>query len=199
MKKATSAHGATIKIEHFSLVLVGTSPLIVHAWSEKAKQMMRDTQQKKPKQAKEARNPENDYLESRYIIDETRDGFPIVGFKSAAVDACSHIDGLTKVEARGAFHLVNGIPSTKHSDLVPIQYQEMRMREDMVRVGMGAADLRYRAEYTGWTALLKVKHNANVLSREQIENLFGVAGFAIGVGEWRPAKDGSNGMFEVQQ
>ncbi len=197
MKKSTT-QTAGIRLEQFSLTLYGTSPLIVHAWSEKAKQMMRDTQQKKPKQAKEARNPEQDYKESRYIIDETRDGFPIVGFKSAAVDACSHVDGLTKVEARGAFHLINGIPSQNHGDLVPIEYQSIRMREDMVRVGMGVADLRYRAEYTGWTATLQVKHNANVLSREQIENLFKLAGFAIGVGEWRPAKDGSNGMFDTE-
>jgi len=27
--------------------------------------------------------------------------------------------------------------------------------------------------------------------------LFNVAGFAIGVGDWRPQKDGSNGMFRV--
>jgi hypothetical protein len=29
-------------------------------------------------------------------------------------------------------------------------------------------------------------------------NLFNVAGFAVGVGEWRPERDGSNGMFHVQ-
>jgi hypothetical protein len=44
----------------------------------------------------------------------------------------------------------------------------------------------------------QVRHNPNVLSVEQIINLFNVAGFAIGVGEWRPQKDGSNGMFHVE-
>lgn len=33
---------------------------------------------------------------------------------------------------------------------------------------------------------------------EQIVNLFNVAGFACGVGEWRPSKDGSFGTFHVE-
>jgi hypothetical protein len=33
---------------------------------------------------------------------------------------------------------------------------------------------------------------------EQIVNLFNIGGFACGVGEWRPGKDGSNGMFHVE-
>jgi hypothetical protein len=28
-------------------------------------------------------------------------------------------------------------------------------------------------------------------------NLFNTAGFAIGVGEWRPQRDGSYGMFHI--
>ena len=30
------------------------------------------------------------------------------------------------------------------------------MREDMVRVGMGTADIRYRAEFRDWSALLRI-------------------------------------------
>jgi hypothetical protein len=42
-----------------------------------------------------------------------------------------------------------------------------------------------------------VKHNANVMSAEQILNLFSTAGFAVGVGEWRPERDGQFGRFHV--
>ena len=44
-----------------------------------------------------------------------------------------------------------------------------------------------------------VLNNVNVLSVEQIINLFNVAGFGIGVGEWRPEKDGSYGLFHVEE
>ena len=73
------------------------------------------------------------------------------------------------------------------------------MREDMVRVGMGAADLRYRGEFTDWEADIPVKYNSNAWSIEQLINVFNVAGFASGVGEWRPQKNGNFGMFQVTQ
>jgi hypothetical protein len=71
------------------------------------------------------------------------------------------------------------------------------MREDMVRVGMGSADLRYRGEFKEWKTTFSIRFNKNVLSIEQIVLLFNTAGFAIGVGEWRPEKNGSHGMFHV--
>ena len=72
------------------------------------------------------------------------------------------------------------------------------MREDVVRLMGTTADLRYRGEFKTWKAVVTVRHNPSVLSREQVCNLFNVAGFAIGIGEWRPQKDGSFGMFHVE-
>ena len=37
----------------------------------------------------------------------------------------------------------------------------------------------------------------STLSPEQMLNLFETAGFAVGVGEWRPERDGRNGLFHV--
>jgi hypothetical protein len=197
---ATTINITAPKIERVKLTLRGISPLIVHKWSDKAKKMMLAKQMKQAKTGKAAKDPAQDFYESLYWLDgmptsptaadlkKARFGFPVVGFKGAAVDACSHIDGVTKVLARGAFHIdgefatIKGIPS---------------MREDMVRVGMGVADIRYRAEFKEWTTTLPLRINTNVLSIEQVVNLFLTAGFAIGVGEWRPSRDGSFGMFEV--
>jgi hypothetical protein len=177
-----------LDIRYLELTLIGTSPLICHAWSHKAKQMMLMKQMKAPKQAKEAKNPEQDFLESLYPHPEGGHGFPSVAFKSAAVDACSHVDGVTKVEARGAFHV--------EGELVKVDGKPSP-REDMVRIAMGTADIRYRGEFKEWSCTLRLSYNANVLSPEQIVNLFNVAGYAIGVGEWRPARDGSFGRFRV--
>lgn len=178
-----------LSIATTTIRLVGDSPLICHAWSHKAKQEMLDKQMKKAKQAKEAKDPERDFRESLYTHPQGGYGFPAVAFKSAAVDACSHIAGVTKVEARGAFHIIG--------DMIKIE-GEPRMREDMVRIAMGTADIRFRGEFPEWACELTVRFNRNVLSEEQIRNLFNVGGFAIGVGEWRPQKDGSFGMFHVE-
>ncbi|NQS97851.1 MAG: hypothetical protein HQ591_05310 [candidate division Zixibacteria bacterium] len=118
-------------------------------------------------------------------------GFPAIAFKSAAVDACSHIDGVTKVLARGAFH-ING-------KLLKIEADEPTMREDMVRIAMGTADLRFLGEFKKWKVLIPIRYNASVLSPDQIVNLFNTAGFAVGVGEMRPARNGSYGMFHVEE
>lgn len=190
-----------ISINTFQIKLVGDSPLIVHAWSEKAKRQMLEKQMKKAKTGKEAKDPWADYCDSMYwltekpnnptesVIQNAKFGFPSVAFKSAAVTACSNIDGMTKVSARQAFHIVG--------DMVEI-IGKPEIREDMVRIGMGTADIRYRGEFKNWSAIITVRQNVNALSIEQIVNLFNIAGFGVGIGEWRPEKDGSFGMFHVE-
>jgi hypothetical protein len=204
-KKAKEIETPTVnitapKIERVALTLRGLSPLIVHKWSDKAKKMMLAKQMKKATAGKLAKDPEMDFYESLYWLTgmpekptptdlkKARFGFPVVGFKSAAVDACSHIEGVTKVQARGAFHIDGEFAEIKGTPT---------MREDMVRIAMGTADIRYRGEFKEWSTTLNLRINTNVLSVEQVVNLFLTAGFAIGVGEWRPARDGSYGMFEV--
>ena len=65
------------------------------------------------------------------------------------------------------------------------------------RVGMGTADIRYRPEFRDWKIPVSIKFNANAVSAEQIANLLNTAGFAIGIGEWRPERNGSYGRFHV--
>lgn len=194
-----------MRIHMAELQIVGLSPLISHAWSEKSKKEMLDKQMKKAKTAKKAKDPCQDYAESMYWISKRPKGkikdtdiakatfgFPAVAFKSAAVTACSQVDGITKVFARGAFHVNLG------EELVVIESDEPPvMREDMVRIAMGTADLRYRGSFENWKTTLKISYNDSAISLEQIANLFNTAGFSVGIGEWRPEKDGQFGMFEL--
>ena len=203
MAKATQTQAVSIpamNIRSMEIVLVGDAPLVVHAWSDKAKKMMLDKQMKKATGGKEAKDPEQCFIDSLYWVGKKPKkatmadvkkgafGFPTIAFKSAAVDACRNVDGMTMTMARGAFHISG---RTTRIDGKP------RPREDMVRVGMGTADIRYRGEFDPWRVTLSIRYNAGVLSIEQIVNLFNVAGFAIGVGEGRPQKNGSWGMFHV--
>lgn len=187
------------------VTLIGDSPLIVHAWDEKAKKEMLQKQMKQAKPAKEAKDPRADYEAAMYRLPDGGHGFPSVAFKAAAVTAGTSVSGLTKIAIRQAFNILGEDADIKGAfegsksrvNLVRIDSEEPSMREDMVRVGMGTADLRYRPEYTDWRAKILVKYNRNVLSESQILNLLNVAGFAVGVGEWRPEKDGQYGMFHV--
>ncbi len=193
-----------LNIGVMEVTLIGDSPLIVHAWSRKAKLEMLGKQMKQAKGAKEAKDPKADFEASLYRLDDGY-GFPSVAFKNAAVTAGTSVSGITKVAARQAFHVLGEDADVAGAfdgaksrvNLVRIMGGEPTMREDMVRVGMGTADLRYRGEFTDWWAKILVRYNANVLSEAQILNLLNVAGFAVGVGEWRPERDGMGGMFHV--
>lgn len=190
-----------LKTEEFMIKLVGDSPLIVHAWSTKAKEMMLDKQMKKATTGRKAKDPFEDFCDSLYWLSERPEnptfddiasaefGFPTIAFKAAAVDG-GFQQGIIekKTTARGAFHIIGefakieGIPEP---------------REDMVRVGMGTADIRYRGEFSSWSTVLRIRYNPMAMSMAQIVNLFNYGGFGCGVGEWRPQKDGSYGMFHV--
>lgn len=178
-----------IQIERLEITLIGDSPLIMHKWSEKAKKQMLDKQMKVAKTGKEAKDPEQDFQDCIYRDPQGKFAFPSVAFKNAAVSACRFTDGTKMTVARGAFHV--------EGEFVPIEDSEPIPREDMVRVGMGTADIRYRAEFQNWKAKVRLSYNKHALSAEQIVHLFDLAGFGVGVGEWRPEKDGQFGRFHV--
>jgi hypothetical protein len=187
-----------LDIRTIDVRLVGDSSLIVHHWSQKAIKQMLDKQMGKASEGKEHKNPVRDYEESCYVITPAPEGkpfedgvfgFPAIAFKSAAVEACTSLGkSITKVAARQAFHVVG--------ELVVIEGKP-RPREDMVKISMGTADIRYRAEFPEWSTVIRIRYNARVLSAEQIVNMLNTAGFAVGVGEWRSERDGSHGLFHV--
>lgn len=174
----------------------GTAPLVVHRWSEKAKTMMLDAQQgrKTPKQAKD---PQADYEASMYRFEDGRHGFPVMGFKAATVKGGGRLFGksVKMTELRQVFTFLPDGIGTDATQLVHI-LGEPTMREDMVRVGMGTADIRYRAEYRDWSATLRIEYVPNVIDLDSVVALVD-AGGTNGVGEWRPEKSGSYGTYEV--
>lgn len=182
-----------LELRTVHLRIVGDSELITHAWSEKARAQMRDKQMGKAQQKKEPKNPEEEYQAAFYrTADGTADGapaLPTIAFKAAAVNAATQVSGLTKTFLRGAFHVMG--------ELVAIE-GEPRMREDMVRIAMGTADIRYRPAFASWAVTLPLRYSTRSVTLEQIIHLFNQAGFSVGVGEWRPEKDGSYGMFHVE-
>ena len=185
----TTAQVEPLQIGRFQIKLVGDSPLICHAWSVKARGMILDKQMKKGRQAKEAKNPEQDYLDSLYPHPSGGYGFPVSGIKQSAVSACRFAEGMKMTGVRGAFHIEGEMAKIDGSP---------QPREDMVRVGMGVADIRFRGEFPEWQIPLTITYNRRAISPDEIVTLFNIAGFGVGLGEWRPEKDGSFGRFHAE-
>lgn len=174
--------------------IIGTTPLIVHNFSEKSKRAMLDAMQgrKTPKQPKD---PNGEYEAAFYRCKDGLPGFPANGFKLATVDA-SRFYGkdVTKVGLR-QFLFIFG---EGHETMVKIE-GEPHMREDVVRVGQGGTDLRYRPEFPEWSTTLEVIYFTSVLTRDSVLSLIDAGGMGVGIGEWRPSKDGTNGTYRIDQ
>lgn len=205
--KTISVSVPEIKITKHKLYLIGTTPLIVHAFPEKARKEMLDKQMKVAKGGRDARDPNAEFEAAQYVLPDGRHGFPAVGFKAAAVTACTSLSDITKVAARQAF-AVSGIPM--HADgvlegsfvrtaLVPIIAGAPLMREDVARLsGIGRTpEMRYRPEYDPWGVILDIDLNQQVISFGQLVSMFQAAGHGVGIGDYRPERDGDCGCFSV--
>jgi len=185
-----------IKRQTILVPIEGITPLIVHRFSEKAKkQMLLDQDKTRAKAKRDPQDPEAEYNAARYILDANRDGFPSVGFKAAIVGAARLFDGISMTALKQAIYVTGeGAEQLVHIQATP------EMREDVTRVGMGTANLRYRPVYTPWSALLTVNFVPSMINESSVLALVDAAGMG-GVGEWRPSAPksatGSYGQFKV--
>jgi len=203
----------TAAMQSFAVWLVGETPLIVHAWSEKAKREMLQKQVKATKAGKEARDPQSDFISSLYEMGidgkkKTIYGFPVTGFKNAIL-SCAHKDkGIPRSVVQSALYLNADMVRVRPAlagaicdmPLIRVFGSEPEMREDMVRIGSGlnkTANLAYRGQFTTWAVRLTGKFNSTVLSAEALQFLIREAGIGIGVGEWRNEKKGIFGSFAL--
>lgn len=210
VQEKTEIHIPQLNIGTLKITATGIAPLVCHRWSEKAKKQMLDKQMKAAKRAKEAKDPYRDFIETLYFIEGAPDapegeltfastcGFPAVAFKKAAVSACRQVDGIPMTQARQMIFVKGTDRGMKGEDLVKVN-GTVRMREDMVRIDGGrTADIRYRGEIVDWSCDLYVEFDADVLSADQVLNLFARAGWGVGVGEDRPEKSGGQwGRWEL--
>lgn len=207
-----------VELAEVVIRIKGITPLIEHCWSEKAKREMLEKQMGTTDKAKkrEYKNPVEDFIRSMYWITPmptefteegfqkaidagARFGFPVTGIKQSAISGAYRKNWVKdKVSLRGAFFIKPDAISHDGTEVVEIHSDTPVMREDNVKVGMGAADLRYRGEFRNWYADLHISYDINGLySINDIVNYLNSGGFGVGIGEWRPERDGQNGMFEV--
>lgn len=182
------------------VTIVGISPLLVNKFDEKSRQEIEDKYQKKAKQNKIPKTPKEEFEASLYRIPGKKDAFgvPAAGIKKAAVSACRFIDGMKMTQAVGAFHIIDDAGD----GLVEIKGSKPVMDERIVRVGNFGNKkpaTRRRARFDDWKVTFTVKYRPDVLSAEQLLNLYENAGFSVGLCEFRPEKNGSLGMFQVQR
>jgi hypothetical protein len=187
--------------ERLLIPIVGTAPLIVHRWSEKARRELLESQQG-IKKVKTPLDPQAEYEASSYRIQvdgqEETYGFPALGFKAATVETFRFFDkSVTKVMLQQSLFFKGVFSKSEPMSLVKIE-GDPEMREDIVTVGMGTQP-RYRATFIEWRATLDVRYVTATLNRDTVLNLVDSGGSFVGGGEWRPEKSGESGTYEVDE
>ncbi len=186
-----------IAAETIRVPIVGTAPLIVHRFSEKAKRQMLDNMQGR-KTPKEPKDPQAEYEACFYRLSGGRSGFPVIAFKAATVGAARFYGksvSMVGLRQQIFFRGELGVDG----QMLAILTGEPKLREDVTRVGNGGADLRYRPEYRDWSTSLDITYVSSMLTRASVLSLIDAGGMGVGVGEWRPEKRGDFGTYMVDQ
>jgi len=191
-------------IQKIDLVLRGRpgSLLVIHAFAEKAKQEIRDKQQKKAKKAKEERFPAVECAAARYVDEDGNECAPVTALKKAIITAATAFDDITKVGLRQALFVAP--TANPKSMLVPIEKfdgssAEGVMREDAVTIGINTRGLTYRPSYPEWQLRVTVEYNPRIVSREQLLALVDQAGWGVGICEGRPERSSALGWGRFER
>jgi len=192
-------------IKFMRVRIQGDDPLIVHAWSKKAVMEILGKEMKVPKGPREEKDPEQDMADGKYFDCEGNEAILATAVKKAMISAISSVGDLKKTHMRQAFFVWGTVDKERAAILHPSDGKARAgtMRADPVNVGgqKGAksADIRFRPEYAEWAIDVVVEYNALGISKEQILNLINMAGYGVGIFEWRPEKNGTYGRFEVSE
>ena len=201
---AKQTQGANIDIAQFQLFqieffLVGTSPLMPHAVSAKAKEMLLYPTGRKnaaDRASSMKHEPFEEFREAAYQFRDadksaTRLYMPAGAFHAAIADAALDIIGATKTQIGRLTRIVGekipvwGIPQIASMIVVP---------SGMKRT----PDVRTLPVLPAWCCKISVMFPSALIKPQSVGNLLGAAGIIIGVGDGRPQKGKkANGCWRV--
>lgn len=195
---------AAPNIETAAIKITGTAPYVQHKFSKKARQMMLDKQVAgtagKNKKARESRDIEQDYKDAMHLDVQGNHGIPAPAFRSSMISAC-RLCGFQMTKAKLSIFVEPD--SFDHDDGTPLVAieGEPEMHEACVRLETGVASVSIRPMWRKWSALVKVRYDADQFTQTDVVNLLSRAGMQVGIGEGRPDSKKSHGMgwgtFEV--
>lgn len=139
---------------------------------------------------KAPRDSEADFRASLYLISDGVYGFPGTGVARAIRDAGTRLGTKQGTVISAAIRV--------EAELIAIVGSDPYKHSAYVRHGGRTADLAYRGCFPIWEMHVPLTYNAGVISEETVVQLVDLAGFSIGIGAWRPEKNGTFGQFRVE-
>lgn len=194
--KETIIEVEPIKMETMRVCIVGTTPMIMHRFSKKAREELlfpKGRANSAEKAEKLKHDPVSEFRESIYMNRDTKRPsavhIPDGTFQKALASAALDLPGASKAQ------ILRLVSVQRQIDMFGVPTLGM----DMVRSsGMDRTpDVRTRAYFAEWACRLEIDYVSSLLKQNQIVNLLAAAGMIVGVGDWRPQKGGSFGKFSI--
>jgi len=181
-----------------TVTIVGTAPLVIHAFWGKALEQLRQGQVEgstaKKGKLREKKDFRRMYDEARHISFEGWDGIHAGAFRAAMISACK-LCGYAMTRAKlSIFVEEDGWDKNTGSPLVKISKGKPHYVEHAVRINNGAPDLHARPMWDpGWEAQLRLWWDMDQFKSEDVMNLINRAGLQVGICEGRPDSKRSAG------
>lgn len=183
------------------------SPLVIHAFSAKARATMRAAQEagsvgKSKRGKRDPKDFDEVYNSARHISRDGWDGAAAATFRNAMISACRLIGFKMTIGKLSVFIEADGLSAADGTPLVRINGEPYPF-ESVVRNQTGVADIRVRPRWDEWTADLRIRFDRDQFNEDDVINLLVRAGTQCGICEGRP--DSSNsfgqgwGLFQIDQ
>jgi hypothetical protein len=175
------------RIQHLDLAVVSDSCYISNRMDQKAVMMILAKHMQLPPEPRKAKDPYANFRACIHYLPDGSMGIPGGAFKAAMVGACRQFGKAVKmVSIKQFFHVL--------PDIVRVYGDTPRMCQHVVKNDSGVIDIRFRAMFFRWSAVIPIEYDSDLISTTTLAILANRAGFGVGVGDWRPgAPESFNG------
>lgn len=183
----------------------GTSPLVIHRFSAKVKQQMKDKMETgksaSSKKNREAKSTDALFEEARYRSREGWDGFHAGSIRNALISACRLVSFKMTLAKLSVFVLADGVDRDEPQIPLIRIYGKATKQEDIARVETGQPYVCVRAAFYDWSAKVRIRWDNDQFNLEDVTNLLSRVGQQVGICEGRHDSENSCGMgwgcFEI--
>jgi hypothetical protein len=201
-----------LPLQEVVVTIYGISPLLMKPFTEKCQQQVEDCQSK----TKKTRTTEKRDYDAEYedllngcrisgVNGNSVYGIPASGLKKCGVRMGSLMWQQDKKNYAGTYlkssFQVVAVDGGTSGGLLPIEGSEPVMDFMWGRLpGPKKVPIKIvRPRWDEWQCTFKILYNRNMITPEDLMNLYENAGFSVGLCEFRPEKDGNFGMFSVRK
>ena len=197
MAKAKEIQIPAPNVGRMKVRIRGLTPLMQNRWRESVVEQMRNKQEGKAKNKKEARDPEAEVAEILAAATVSENGKVVYGHPSEAVVEAMASAGHRMGEWTNKGPTIKGaITILCKGDLIPINGPAPSVDSRPGRI-KGTWTIAHRPKFSEWAMEFVAEFDRGIFTEESFLHLLMLAGRTVGIGSYRVERGGQYGRFEV--